>query len=336
MGKKGITIAGSMLVDYVKVIDVYPSKGMLCNITGISRSVGGCVPNTLCDLAVLDSKLPLKCVGVVGDDDDGAYLKEELRKRNIDIEDVQTLEEEFTSFTDVMTVAGTGERTFFQARGANKIFTDEHIPFDKLYEGIFHIGYALLLDKLDEKDEVYGTRLAYVLKRVQEAGIATSMDAVSEESERFGEVIVPALKYLNYLVVNEIEAGRIAGTELEVVNGRLDQEAVRDVCKKILDHGVKDWIVIHAPEGSWAMDSQEKFYVCPSLKLPKDYIKGSVGAGDAFCAGMLLCLYKQMPMEEALKIANAAAASNLSAIDSVSGMQSLEEVKQLCEKYGFR
>lgn len=336
MKKNGITIAGSMLVDYVKLIDVYPTKGMLCNISQVSKSVGGCVPNTLCDLAALDPELPLKCVGLVGDDADGAYLKKELEKRNIDIEDVQTIEGETTSFTDVMTVAGTGERTFFQAQGANRLFEDRHIPYEKLYDGIFHIGYALLLNQMDAGDPAYGTHMARVLDKVQQLGIATSMDVVSEDSERFGRVIIPSLKYLNYLIVNEIEAGKIVGTTVTDADGKIDPDKIREVCKKLFEFGVKEWVVIHAPEGSWAMDQQEHFYRCPSLKLPENYIKGSVGAGDAFCAGMLLCLHRQIPMEDALKTANAAAAANLSAVDSVSGMKSLEEVKHLYEQYGFR
>lgn len=87
--------------------------------------------------------------------------------------------------------------------------------------------------------------------------------------------------------------------------------------------------------GAWAMNSNRKLYFMSSLKLPDNYIKGSVGAGDAFCAGMLLCLYRGIAMEEALKIANAAAASNLAAMDSVSGMKALDEVKELYKKFGF-
>ena len=81
------------------------------------------------------------------------------------------------------------------------------------------------------------------------------------------------------------------------------------------------------------MTSDGEFYYCPSLKLPPGYIKGSVGAGDAFCAGMLYSIYRELPIEESLKIACAAAACNLSEVDSVSGMKSIEEIRELYEKY---
>ena len=73
--------------------------------------------------------------------------------------------------------------------------------------------------------------------------------------------------------------------------------------------------------------------VVPSLKLPEGYIKGSVGAGDAFCAGVLYSLYKGYSIEEALAAANAAAAANLSAADSVSGLRPIGEILELAEKY---
>jgi sugar/nucleoside kinase (ribokinase family) len=44
-----------------------------------------------------------------------------------------------------------------------------------------------------------------------------------------------------------------------------------------------------------------------SYELPLGYIKGSVGAGDAFCAGILYSIYRGFDMPHALKFANGAA-----------------------------
>ena len=41
--------------------------------------------------------------------------------------------------------------------------------------------------------------------------------------------------------------------------------------------------------------------------ITKDMIKGKVGAGDAFCAGMLYSLYKEFDPEYSLRVAGAAA-----------------------------
>ena len=39
----------------------------------------------------------------------------------------------------------------------------------------------------------------------------TSVDVVSEDSDRYHRVVTPALQYADYCIVNEIEAGRTAG-----------------------------------------------------------------------------------------------------------------------------
>ena len=71
-----------------------------------------------------------------------------------------------------------------------------------------------------------------------------------------------------------------------------------------------------------------------SLKIPKEEIKGSVGAGDAFCAGCLYGLYHHYRDQQILEFASAAAACNLFAANSIDGMRSAEEILKVAEKYG--
>jgi sugar/nucleoside kinase (ribokinase family) len=49
----------------------------------------------------------------------------------------------------------------------------------------------------------------------------------------------------------------------------------------------------------------------PSVNVPQAEIAGSVGAGDAFYAGMLLGLHEGWPLEKCLDLGNAAAATSL-------------------------
>ena len=73
---KGIAIAGNLIVDNVKMCDVYPESGMLTNIREVSRCIGGCAGNTIADLAIIDPSLKLQCIGMVGSDADGVYVKD--------------------------------------------------------------------------------------------------------------------------------------------------------------------------------------------------------------------------------------------------------------------
>jgi sugar/nucleoside kinase (ribokinase family) len=330
---KGITIAGTIAVDNNNIIDQYAEKGMLSNILSSTRGVGGCVPNTLIDLAKIDTSIPLYAYGGIGNDENGEYVLRTLKENGIHVNGVKKYPGELTAFTDAMIVEATGERTFFTAKGANKVFTYENIDFNSIGTDMFHMGYAFLMDPFDQEDKEYKTVMAKTLARVQAMGIKTSIDLVSVDNKRFSEMVLPSLKYCNYFIVNEIEAGKTVKINPYCSNGIIDENLIQKICENILEAGVRDLVVIHAPQGGWAMTPDKEFYFVPSLKLPQGYIKGSVGAGDAFCAGMLYSIYNNLPIKESLEIACAAAACNLSEVDSTSGMKSIDEIRKLIEQY---
>jgi sugar/nucleoside kinase (ribokinase family) len=330
--KDGIAIAGNLVVDTVKEIDVYPSEGMLSNIGSLQMSVGGCVPNTAIDLKRIDGALNVEALGMVGDDSNGRYLLDMLEQNDVDTCGVKLDSQSVTSFTDVMAVSGGKTRTFFHARGANAVFGFDDINFDSIHSRFFHIGYALLLDGFDKADPKYGTVMAKTLARAQESGLKTSMDVVSEEGDRFSAIVMPSLKYCNNLIINEVEASMICRIPVRR-EGMLDRQALQDVCGRLMDAGVSEHVVIHAPEAACALTRGGPFVYVPSLRLPSGYIKGSVGAGDAFCAGVLYALYREFDIEEALIIAAGAAASSLSELNSIDGMKSLQEIRTLINQY---
>lgn len=332
----GIVIAGNLVVDYVKQVSCYPQPGMLANILSEKRGVGGCAANTTVDIARMDASIPLKSIGMVGDDENGRYVINVLEQNGIDTSAVMVYREAETSYTDVMSDTQTGERTFFHFRGANAMFSYEHIDWSGLSGGIFHIGYALLLDAMDGPDAQYGTVMAKTLAKASQAGMLTSMDVVSESGGRFREVVLPCLPYCDYVIINEIEASQISGVAARDVNGGLIYGNMESICRGILDLGVRRAVVVHAPEAGWNLDHSGEIVCLKSLDLPTGYIKGSVGAGDAYCAGILYAIYRGMPAQEGMRIARAAAAANLSHENSIDGMRSLDGVLALDRAFGAK
>lgn len=331
--KRGIGVAGTITVDYHKIIDKYVEKGMLSNILSNTRGAGGCVTNTLIDLAKICNTIPLYAYGGIGNDENGQFVLKLLKENGINTRGIKVYDDESTAFTDCMIVESTGERTFFHAKGANRCFSYEDIDFDSINTDIFHMGYALLMEPFDREDEKYGTVMARTLAKIQEKGVKTSIDMISTENDRYSEIVQASLKYCNYVIINEIEAGKAVNIDPYGSDGKPDGNTIRKICEKILTSGVRELVVIHAPQGGWAMDSSMNFTYVPSLKLPPGYIKGNVGAGDAFCAGLLYSIYIGQSVEEALKIACATAACSLSEVDSTSGIKNIEEIIKLYEKY---
>ena len=330
--KKGIAIAGNMIVDMLYPTNGLPRPGELVTITGnMTRATGGCLCNDIIDLAVLDPSLPLTALGRVGDDAEGDFVLDKLRALpNIDLGQIRR--GGTTSYTLVMADEVTKHRSFFQCRGANADFCEADIDWDALDVDLLHVGYILLLDALDAPDEAYGTKMARLLHTAQTRGIKTSIDVVSEAGERFRHIVVPALKYTDYCVINELEAQATTGVTLTDGQGRLIRENLPEALKRMKALGVSTWAVIHSPEGGFGLDERDNYVAIDSLKLPEGYIKGSVGAGDAFCAGVLYAAWKGWALTEAIELGTAAAACSLSQPGGTEGMRSCESAMALYRK----
>ena len=334
--KKGIAIAGNMVTDIVKNIERYPEIGMLAHVSEATKSVGGCPPNTGIDLAKIDGSLPVSVLGRVGFDENGRFIIAQLQKNGINVDGVVYSNTTPTSCDDVMSMP-TGERTFFHQKGANAEFCPEDVDISKLNCDIFHIGYIRLLDQFDAEDPVYGTVMARFLRDLQKAGIRTSFDVVSDSDPDSGKKIIPALKYANYAVMNEIECESVWGIPSRNPDGSLNVEGIRQSMQRMGEYGVKNKIVVHAKEAAflWNVESGE-FSAVGSLILPDEEIRGSVGAGDAFCAGCLYAFYHGYTDGATLEFASGAAACSLFAANAVDGMRSRNEIMELCKKYERR
>ena len=332
--RHGIALAGNILTDQVKRIDAYPEKGMLANVLSVSTAVGGCVPNTGIDLVKIDRQLRVSALGRVGNDEGGKYVIGEMLKHGIDVSGVLTSTTAPTSFSDVMSVASTGERTFFHHRGANAEFSPADVNLSLLNCRMLHAGYILLLDRFDEADAEYGTAMAAFLKRAQDEGIVTSIDVVSDSSGRFAEKVIPALRYTDNAFMNEIEGSGVSGLPARDENGALLVDNIRRTMEIILSKGVGCRVILHCPEAGFCLNRDGTFTCVPSVALPAGYIKGTVGAGDAFCAGCLYAIYRGFDDRAMLEFASGAACCNLAAEDSVSGMQDKNYIMDFIATHG--
>lgn len=333
--RSGILAGGNWIVDQVKIIDTYPQLEQLANIKFQSQGTGGSPYNVLVDLAKMGARFPMAGAGLVGKDTYGQYILDDCVAHKIDTKHLKATGEAPTSYTDVMTVQGTGKRTFFHHRGANALWDAKDIDFNKTKARIFHLGYLLLLDKMDALNKEGITHAAKVLQAAQAAGLKTSVDLVSEASDRFKAVAVPTLKYADYAIMNEYEAGQVAGFKIRK-EGVLDTVSLRHAAGAILQFGVKELIVIHFPEGCFARTRDGKDHWQSSLKVPDKHIAGTTGAGDAFCAGVLLGLHEGWELQKSLLTGVCAAAACLSNPTCTGGMRPLAQVEALRKKYGVR
>jgi len=334
--RSGLLAGGNWIIDQVKLIDVYPRPEQLANIRGQSQGTGGAPYNVLIDLAKLGVNFPLHAAGLVGKDPLGDLILADCGAHKIDTRHLRSTSAAATSYTDVMTEINGGRRTFFHYRGANALWDGEGLEFTKVKARIFHLGYLLLLDALDARDKKFGTRAAALLAAAQEAGMKTSVDVVSEDSDRYGQIVTPALKHVDYCILNEIEAGKTTGFKIRQPDGRLDTVALRHAAGALLQLGVRELVVIHFPEGGFARTRKGDDYWQSSLNLPAKRIAGTAGAGDAFCAGVLLGLHEGWELPRSLTTGVCTAAASLSDPTCTGGIKPLKATLDLASKYRFR
>lgn len=336
--RKGLLAAGNLIVDHVKMIDAWPSQDALVSILSQESSNGGGPYNVTKDLARLfpdasSRPFPVAIAGLVGNDPDGQWIREDCAEHGINTAQLGISDSFATSYTDVMTVAGTGRRTFFHQRGANARFDENAIDFSQSNDRLFYLGYLLLLDALDDVRPDGRTGATHLLERASSAGLTTVVDLVSEESDRFREVISPALPQTDVLLTNEFEAGRLSGidlTDFTAEKARTTTEAIREL-------GVRQLVVIHAPAGAAALDCRTgDFVTSGSVNVPNEAIKGALGAGDAFAAGFLYGFHESTPLGESLRIGASVAACCLNHPTPSGGILPYKECLALGENWGFR
>lgn len=316
--RQGIAIGGTIIIDKINEISAYPEIGELTKIKSVSYAIGGCVPNVGLDLKKLRPALDVLAIGKIGKDSNGEFALSSLKDGGIDTSGIAENELDATSFTEVMSIVN-GQRTFFTYPGASADLGIDDIDFDKINSKILHLGYFLLLDKIDAGDGLK------ILKEASRRGIKTSIDLVSENSDRYS-LVVPCLEYTDYLIVNEIEASKIAGIE------PLDENLMA-IAEKLMSFGVREKVIIHKSDRAVAF-SKEGFTTVPSLNVSSEKIAGTTGAGDAFCAGALLAIYDEKSDKEILEFASSVALVSLFSKDATSGIVCEERIKEISKEYG--
>jgi sugar/nucleoside kinase (ribokinase family) len=332
--RSGIIAGGNWIVDHVKLIDTWPPQDALASILSQSWGNGGSPYNLLKNLARLGASFPREAIGLVGDDASGRIIQDDCRAHGIDPAQLRLTTAAPTSYTDVMTEASTRRRTFFHQRGANALLGPEHFDFATTQAKLFHLGYLLLLDALDAPGADGRPKAAEVFRRARAAGLRTSADCVSEHGERFTSVVAPLLPELDLLFANDFEAEKITGIEL----GRsrdLDRTKVEQAGGELLQRGVREWVIIHFPEGVFACSAGGERVWQASVKFPAAEIAGTAGAGDALATGVLYGWHEGWPMQRALELGVCTAAASLRHPTCSDAIGSLAECLQLGARFGF-
>ncbi len=333
--RSGVVCAGAWCVDRNTIIDHWPAEETVVKIRSMERH-GGCSSHNMATaLRRLGATFPIDAIGLVGDDEDGQLLARICDQHKIDRRQLELRPGTATPVSYAMIAKLTAKRTFFYAPGTHDIQTPDDFDFSRTTSRFLHLGMPGVHLTLDAPWKGHPSGWVPVLKAAKAAGLKANIELVSVEAARIRSIVEPILPYLDTFIVNDLEAGAVAGIET-VRDGKTNVEACRQAAARLLERSTLELVAIHFPTGGIVMTRDGRSFESPSVRVPADAVKSSNGAGDAFAAGMLFGLHESWPLDRALRLAHASAAASLRADSTTGAIAPWQDCLDLANRWGWR
>lgn len=208
---------------------------------------------------------------------------------------------------------------FVDADGTKQVMTvpglNAHVPRDVVEDarGLFPRARVVLVN-LELPDEAVGAAIALGRR----AGATIVLDPAPVR-----ELPAEALRFVDVIRPNAREAVALTGVEVK------DVRSAREAARRMMDKGVGAAVVAAGEIGNLAVwDGGEQLFP----KIPLRAIDVT-GAGDAFCAGLSVALAEEASLEEACRLATAAAALATTKLGAQHGLPRREDVVALLESW---
>jgi sugar/nucleoside kinase (ribokinase family) len=329
--RRGIVLAGIVVLDIVNIIDHWPAEETLAFIDRTEYAAGGPPHNAGAGLLKLGATFPVTLLATAGDDAYGETMLASARGYGLDTSKVSIVPGVVTSHTHVMSCADTGRRTFFAQLGVNNHMTVEHLlPPEDSSAKLYYLGSPGVARGLDESD---GWRT--LLRAAKERGMKTCLELCPVPADVLRKYVPLCLPLCDIFVVNDYEAGSITGIDI-APGGKLNWVQAEAACRRLLDMGVTELAGVHHPDGAVAVQRNGEVAKRPSVKVELHEIAGSVGAGDAFYAGVLFGIHEDWPLEQCLDLGNAAAATSLHSPTTSASIRPWTECLAYAKAKGLR
>lgn len=271
---------GSLNIDYTYKVDHFVKKGETLSSESLKVFSGGKGLNQ--SIALAKAGADIWHAGAIGSD--GIFLVKELEKAGVNTEYITVLENVRTG-NAIIQNDKEGDNCIILYGGANHAITKEQV--NSVLEH-FHSGDFLVL-----QNEI--NELPYIMEQAHKK----DMKIVLNPSPMNDRIFELPLAYVNYFVLNEIEAGQLLDMEIkEGIDGK-------ELSKKLLERFPEAAIVLTlGSDGSVYLDKQNR--VCQSAFRVKTV--DTTAAGDTFTGFFIGGILKKLSVGDAMEMASKAAA----------------------------
>ncbi|MCS6886008.1 MAG: PfkB family carbohydrate kinase [Acidobacteriota bacterium] len=284
---------GLNAVDHIVVVPHFPEFNSKVRLLTHSRQTGGQVATAMVALQKLGCKTFY--IGKCGGDDAGQLVLQKLAEEGIEHATIQVTNAA-NQIAYILIDARSGERTIVWDRDERLAFQPEEVPEEAIKSGkILHI------DGHDVQADIRAAQIA------RSAGMPVVIDV-----DNYYEGADNLLPLVDFLITSAEFPHRVTGLQ-EPKSALVKLKQISGsyfVAMTLGKHGV---LAYH----------NEQFIHVEGFKVD---CKDTTGAGDAFRAGFIYGLLKNLEIEDTLKTANAVAAINCQAYGAQGGLPTPKEL----------
>jgi sulfofructose kinase len=286
-----VVFAGAAVLDAIALVGRFPLPDQRVVAEDVGDAGGG--PAATAAVAAARLGLPVSFVGAVGDDEDGRSIIEGLRSESVDVSAVTVVAGARSARSVIVVDAGRGTRAICTRPGPPLKLTGPAARMlrSAAWVHVDHVGWHPVRAVLRGCDPGSAPRLSV------DAG--NPVDGLEPDGV---ELFVPTL---------------------DALTRRYGEREVDALLDAALTGGARHVVATRGSGGSVAASADGRRWSVPGHRVG---VVSTLGAGDVFHGALLSAFARKMPMSDALRYANVAAALSCRALDGRSAIPTHEEV----------
>lgn len=290
---------GSLNIDYTYKVDHFVQKGETLSSDSLQVFSGGKGLNQ--SIALAKAGVETWHAGSIGED--GRFLLKQMGDAGVNTECVSILTDTRTG-NAIIQNDKEGDNCILLYGGANQAITKEQV--DKVMGRCEKGDFLVLQNEINE--------LNYIVEQAHEKGLKIVLNP-SPMNEKIRKL---PLAYVDYFMLNEIEAGQILNREIK---DGFDKEELGKALMECFPNAVI--VLTLGKEGAVYMDQNEHF-VQPSYKVKA---VDTTAAGDTFTGYFIGGILRGLPVREAMDMASRASAIAVTRLGASPSIPVLKEVE---------
>lgn len=298
-----ILVIGSLNADFVVQTSALPKAGESFIGDSFELGLGGKGANQAVAAARMGAQVNM--VGKVGHDVFGEKMLTALKAQGIQTEYIQTVPDHATGSAFII-LETSGQNRIISVPGANLLFSSQDV--DAVAHLFDHTDMVLIQLEID----IHAVERAVELADL--AGIPVILNPGPTPTKPLSDRM---LSKLACITPNETEAEALTGMPIH------DITDAKKAAKLLYDKGVKHVIITLGEKGVFVLNDQVSEWV-PAVKVNA---VDTVAAGDTFSGALTVELCRGIPLIEAVRFANAAAAITVTRMGAMQSIPQRNEVK---------